>query len=380
MNKKLLTLSLLLLIFGGISAQDRNNPILTVAPFLVISPDAISGGMGDVGAATTPNVFSQYWNPAKYAFAESEAGVAASYTPWLRRLIGEIDLIALTGYYRFAENHSVSTSLRYFSLGNIQLFDHAGKEQGDVHPLELAFDAAYAMKLSETFSGSVALRFIYSDLNNRYTGSGGGDMFPGYAVAADIAAYYRQPIEMASGTSYFSLGTNISNIGSKMTYDKNVNSHFIPTNWRLGTSFSYAIDDYQMLSVSADVNKLLVPTPSEEKYNENQNYYNSTGPITGIFQSFGDAPGGFKEELQEITWAVGAEYAYNQQFFVRAGYFNESKFKGNRKYFTAGAGFKLNVIQIDAGYVVSVAQSNPLDGTLRLSLSFDLYGLQNLAR
>ena len=379
MNKKILTLSLLLMTLWSISAQD-NNPILTVAPFLIISPDAVSGGMGDVGAATTPNVFSQYWNPAKYVFAESEAGVAASYTPWLRRLIGEIDLAAITGYYRFAENHSVSASFRYFSLGEIALFNSDRYPQGTVHPLELALDAAYAMKLSETFSGSVALRLIYSDLNNRHTSAEGGDMSPGVAVAADIAAYYRKPIEMASGTSYFSLGTNISNIGSKMTYDRNVNSYFIPTNWRLGTSFSYAIDDYQSFSVSADINKLLVPTRDREKERDNPNYYNSIGPITGIFQSFNDAPGGFKEELQEITWAAGVEYAYNQQFFVRAGYFNESKFKGNRKYFTAGAGFKLNVIQIDAGYVVSVAQSNPLDGTLRLSLSFDLYGLQNLVR
>jgi len=380
MNKKLLTLSFLFLTYLGVSAQDKNNPILTVVPFLTIAPDAISGGMGDVGAATTPTIFSQYWNPAKYVFMESDGGAAASYTPWLRRLVGEIDLVALAGYYRFAENHSVSTSFRYFSLGEIQLLDIYGLYQGDAHPLELAWDVAYAMKLSETFSASVALRLIYSDLNNRRSGQGGGEMRPGASVAADVAVYYRQPIEMASGTSYFSLGTNISNIGSKMSYDRNTTSHFIPTNWRLGTSFSWAIDDYQMLSINADINKLLVPTPDKAKYDEDLFYYNKIGPISGIFQSFGDAPGGFKEEMQEIMWSAGAEYAYNQQFFVRAGYFNESKFKGNRKYFTAGAGFRLTVLQLDASYVIAVANQNPLDGTIRLTLSFDVYGLQNLVK
>jgi hypothetical protein len=376
MNRKLLTLTLLFLAFTGISAQEKYNPILTVVPFLTISPDAVAGGMGDVGAATTPNVNSQFWNPAKYAFMESEAGFSAAYTPWLRRLVGEIDLAALAGYWRFAENQSVSASFRYFSLGNMYLMDQLGYPMGSAHPLELALDAAYSLKLSETFSSAVALRLIYSDLNSRYSGPEGGDMTPGLSVAADVAAYYRLPIETAAGTNYFSLGTNISNIGSKMTYNRNTSSHFIPTNWRLGTSFDYAIDDYQSISINADINKLLVPT-----FGDSTQYYNNEiGPITGIFRSFGDAPGGFKEELQEIMWSAGLEYAYNKQFFVRAGYYNESKYKGNRKYFTAGAGFKLNVLQLDASYVISVAQSNPLDGTLRLTLSFDLYGLQNMVR
>jgi hypothetical protein len=252
--------------------------------------------------------------------------------------------------------------------------DIYGSYQADAHPLELALDAAYNLKFSETFSGAVALRLIYSDLNNNRNVGGGADMYPGLAVGADVAFYYRQPIEMASGTSYLSLGTNISNIGSKITYDQNVTNNFIPTNWRLGASFDYAIDDYQTISLSADANKLLVPTP-----NDSTNF-NKISPISGIFSSFGDAPGGAKEELQEIMWSVGAQYAYNKQFFVRAGYFNESRYKGNRKYFTAGAGFKLNVFQLDASYVISVAQTNPLDGTLRFTLSFDLYGLKNLVQ
>ncbi|MDR2840556.1 MAG: type IX secretion system outer membrane channel protein PorV, partial [Paludibacter sp.] len=301
-----------------------------------------------------------------------------SYTPWLRALVTDIDLAYIAGYYRFADNQSLSASLRYFSLGDITLMDQLGMPQGSAHPLEMAIDAAYALKLSENLSASVALRFIYSDLNNGYNSSAGEPMYPGYAVAADIAAYYRLPIEFSTGDGALSFGTNISNIGSKVSYDQNATNNFIPTNWRLGTYFLYPLDDYQTISFSADANKLLVPTPDPAKLEDNKNYYNTVGSIAGLFQSFGDAPGGFKEELQEIMWSAGAEYAYNQQFFVRLGYFNESKYKGNRKFFTFGAGFKLNVFQIDAGYVVSVVQSNPLDNTLRISLSFDVDGLKNL--
>lgn len=379
MKKNLLTLTVLLSFSLGVMSIEPN-PISTVVPSLSIAPDARAGGMGDIGAATSPDVNSQYWNPAKYVFMESQAGVSLSYTPWLRSLVPDIDLAYVSGYYKFSDRQALSASLRYFSLGDITLMDQLGYPQGTAHPLEMAVDAAYSQMLSETFSASVALRFIYSDLNNGYNGAGGSEMYPGMSVAADVAGYYRKPIDVSTGEGILSFGLNISNLGSKISYDKNVTNSFIPTNMRLGGSFDYPIDDFQRISFSADVNKLLVPTPDPEKLNDNPDYYNNVSMLSGLFQSFSDAPGGAKEELQEIMWSVGAEYAYNKQFFVRAGYFNENEYKGNRKYFTAGAGFKLNVFQLDAGYVISTSQSNPLDQTLRFSLSFDLFGLKNLVR
>ena len=371
MKKNLLTLTVFLSTALGAFAIEPN-PISTVVPSLTIAPDARAGGMGDIGAATAPDVNSQYWNPAKYVFMESEAGVSLSYTPWLRTLVPDIDLAYLSGYYKFSDRQAISTSFRYFSLGDIELMDQLGVPAGSSHPLELALDFAYSQMLSENFSASAALRFIYSDLNNGINQSGGSEMYPGASVAADVAAYYRKPIDLSTGEGILSFGLNISNLGSKMSYDKNVTNSFIPTNMRLGGSFDYPIDDYQRISVSADVNKLLVPTPDATTD------FNNVSMLSGVFMSFSDAPA--EEELREIMWSVGAEYAYNKQFFVRAGYFNENEYKGNRKYFTAGAGFKLNVFQLDAAYVVSVSQTNPLDGTLRFSLSFDLFGLQNLMR
>ena len=373
MKKKFLTLTVVLSLAMGVMAVEPN-PISTVVPSLSIAPDARAGGMGDIGAATSPDLNSQYWNPAKYVFMESEAGISLSYTPWLRSLVPDIDLAYLAGYYKFSDRQALSASFRYFSLGDIKLMDQLGFEQGSAHPLEMAVDVAYSQMLSEKFSASVAMRFIYSDLNNGFNGAGGSEMYPGVSVAADVAGYYRQPIALSTGDALLSFGLNISNLGSKMSYDKKVTSSFIPTNFRLGTSFDYPIDDFQSISFSADVNKLLVPTPNATTD------FNDVSMLSGVFKSFSDAPGGAKEELQEIMWSVGAEYAYNKQFFVRAGYFNENEYKGNRKYFTAGAGFKLNVFQLDAGYVISTSQSNPLDQTLRFTLSFDLFGLKNLVR
>ncbi|MGB4413638.1 MAG: type IX secretion system outer membrane channel protein PorV [Paludibacter sp.] len=371
MKKSLLTLTVLLSFSLGVMSIEPN-PISTVVPSLSIAPDARAGGMGDIGAATSPDVNSQYWNPAKYVFMESQAGVSLSYTPWLRSLVPDIDLAYVSGYYKFSDRQALSASLRYFSLGDITLMDQFGYPQGTAHPLEMAIDAAYSQMLSETFSASVALRFIYSDLNNGYNGSGGSEMYPGMSVAADVAGYYRKPIDVSTGEGILSFGLNISNLGAKISYDKNVTNSFIPTNMRLGGSFDYPIDDFQRISFSADVNKLLVPTPDATTD------FNEVSMLSGVFRSFSDAPA--EEELREIMWSVGAEYAYNKQFFVRAGYFNENEYKGNRKYFTAGAGFKLNVFQLDAGYVISTSQSNPLDQTLRFSLSFDLFGLRNLVR
>jgi len=377
MKKSFLIFSSFVLITFCVYAQtDTNNPVITAVPSLTIAPDARAGGMGDVGAATTPDVNSQYWNPAKYSFMESEVGVSLSYTPWLSKLVSDINLVYAAGYWKFDELQSVSASLRYFSLGDISFMDFQGYPQGSVHPNEYAFDIAYSRLLSTKFSASVALRYIRSDLNNGVNLSGGTEMYPGNAFAADVAGYYRTPITMATGDANLALGFNISNIGSKISYDENETSNFIPTNLRIGGSFDYPMDAYNRFSFSADVNKLLVPTQNDMTIEE----YSDISSISGIFKSFNDAPGGFNEELKEVMWSVGAEYAYNNQFFVRAGYFNESQEKGNRKYFTAGAGFKLNVFELDAGYVIATSQSNPLDQTLRFSLSFDLNGLRNLAR
>ena len=375
MKNNLLALCLFLLLSISAFAQIENNPIITAVPSLSIAPDARAGGMGDVGAATTPDVNSQYWNPAKYVFMESDAGVSLSYTPWLRKLVADIDLAYLAGYWKLDQRQAVSASLRYFSLGDISLFDEYGVIAGAAHPNELAVDGAYSRLFSEKFSGAVALRFIYSDLGN---GIGQDGIYPGWTVAADVSAYYKTPISLQNTDGNLALGLNISNIGGKISYDDFLNSNFIPTNLRLGGSFDYPIDTYNKISLSADVNKLLVPTPTQNNMTPVE--YSNLSPISGIFRSFSDAPGGFKEEMREIMWSVGAEYAYNNQFFVRGGYYNESQYKGNRKYFTAGAGFKLNVFRLDVGYVIATSQSNPLDQTLRFSLSFDLYGLKNLVK
>ena len=368
-------LILCIFIFLSVSTfAEVNNPIVTAVPSLSIAPDARAGGMGDVGVATTPDVNSQFWNPAKYVFMESDAGISMSYTPWLRKLVSDIDLAYVAGYWKPDKESAVSASFRYFSLGDITLMDQLGYPQGSAHPNELAFDLAYSRLLSEHFSASVALRYIHSDLNNGVNLAGQTEMYPGSAVAGDIAGYYKTPVALEGVDGTLNVGLNISNIGSKISYDKNATSSFIPTNMRLGTSFDYPLDNYNKFSVSLDFNKLLVPTQNSMTAKE----YSDLSPLSGIFKSFSDAPGGLKEELQEVMWSLGAEYAYNNQFFVRGGYFNESQYKGNRKYFTAGAGFKLNVFQLDAAYVISTSSSNPLDQTLRFSLSFDLYGLKNL--
>jgi hypothetical protein len=381
MKNNLLALCVLFSVSVSISTFAQvNNPIVTAVPSLSIAPDARAGGMGDIGVATSPDVNSQYWNPAKYVFMESDAGLSVSYTPWLRKLVTDIDLAYLAGYWKFDQRQALSASLRYFSLGDITLMDQLGYPQGSAHPNEVAVDLAYSRLLSDKLSAAIALRFIYSDLNNGINLSGGSEMYPGSSVAADIAAYYKTPITLQSVDGTLAFGINISNIGSKISYDQNETSNFIPTNLRIGGSFDYPLDNFNKISINADINKLLVPTPKLNPTSADITAYNKMSPIAGIFSSFTDAPGGFKEEMEEIMWSLGAEYAYNNQFFVRGGYFNENQFKGNRKYFTAGAGFKLNVFQLDAAYVISTSQSNPLDQTLRFSLTFDLFGLKNLVK
>jgi hypothetical protein len=274
----------------------------------------------------------------------------------------------------------MSASLRYFSLGDV-LVTNDGKNGYNINPYELAVDLGYSIKLSETFSGGVVLRYIYSDL----AWSESDEISPGWAIAADVAGYYNKYVMLGSAESLFSFGFNISNIGSKISYDNGANSVFLPTNMRLGVSLLYPVSTYNTFAFSLDLNKLLVPTPpdyssmsTDEEKDQARLDYQSIGPIAGIFKSFSDAPGGFKEELEEIMWSVGAEYAYNDQFFLRGGYYHESENKGNRKYFSLGAGFKMNVFQLDAAYLISTAQSNPLDQTLRFSLSFNMDGLKDL--
>lgn len=365
--------------------QDMFNPEKNSVTSQSIAPDARAGGMGDTGAATDPDVASQYWNPAKYPFTISRAGVALNYTPWLRQLVSDIDLAYLVGYYRIGDYSAVSGSLRYFSLGEVF---YGGSETGDsqmtLNPYEMSVDVAYSIMLSETFSIAAGVRWIYSDLTYNYSDTSS----PGSAFAVDLSAYYQNYVNIGQRECQLGLGLNLSNIGSKINFGGTDRSEFLPANLRLGASLMIPVDEYNRFSISADANKPLVPTyPSkvDKDGNEVENYeelldkeYYDVSPISGIFKSFHDAPGGFKEELEEIRWSVGAEYVYNDKFSLRAGYHHESENKGNRKYFTVGAGFKMNVFSLDAGYVIATAKSNPLDQTLRFTLSFDMDGLKDL--
>ncbi len=377
------TLALLPLSSWAQDKKDMFNPVNSAVTSQTIAPDARAAGMGDVGVATDPDVNSQYWNPAKYPFAISKAGVALNYTPWLRQLVNDMDLAYLSGYYRIGDYSAVSASLRYFSLGEVSTssgVDNTGDMT--INPYEMSLDVAYSLMLSEHFSIAAAVRFIYSDLTYDYT----EDTTPGSAFAADLACYYQNYFNMGSRECQLGLGMNISNIGSKITFGGDDNSEFIPTNLRLGASVMIPIDEYNRFTIAADATKLLVPTYPQQRDGESnedfeqrkQKEYYDCSSISGIFKSFHDAPGGFKEEMQEVNWSLGAEYVYHDQFSIRAGYHNESENKGNRKYFTVGAGFKMNVFSLDAGYVIATAKSNPLDQTLRFSLSFDMDGIKDL--
>lgn len=369
-------------------AQDKKNmfnPVNTSVTSQTIAPDARAAGMGDAGVATDPDVVSQYWNPAKYPFTISRAGVALNYTPWLRQLVSDMDLAYLAGYYRIGDYSAVSASLRYFSLGEVYTGGSVSEDAGmTINPYEMSLDVAYSIMLSEKFSIAAAVRWIYSDLTYDYT----EDTSPGSAFAADIAAYYQDYFTIGSRECQIGLGLNISNIGSKITFGGDDNSEFIPTNMRLGAALMVPVDEYNRFTITADAIKLLVPTypkqndgESTEDYQERvQRDYYDVSSIGGIFKSFGDAPGGFKEELQEIYWSVGGEYVYHDQFALRAGYHHEAENKGNRKYFTVGAGFKMSVFSLDAAYLIATAKSNPLDQTLRFTLSFDMDGIKDLFR
>ena len=374
-------------------AQKKNTfaPVNTAVPSLSIAPDARGGGMGDNGASTTPDINSQYWNPAKYAFMYSKAGVSLSYTPWLRKLVNDVALANLSGYYKIGDSdlQAVGASLRYFSLGDVPYNPITGESTGNysVSPYEMAFDVSYSRKLSESFSMAVAMRYIRSDMG---TDPADESRVPGNAFAADIAGYLEKYVILGNSECLWSFGFNVSNIGTKISYDGGEHNEFIPTTLRLGTGLLYPIDDYNRIGLYLDLSKYLVPSlpylqegyTDEEKaeYDKKKEDYNNVSGISGIFKSFGDSPDGFKGELQEVMVSIGAEYSYNEQFFLRGGYFYDNANKGNRQYFSVGAGFRMSVFQLDAAYLVSTVQSNPLDQTLRFTLSFDMDGIKNLFR
>ena len=382
MKKLLLAVGCWLLAASHISADEKNtmfNPVEHAVISETIAPDARGAGMGDIGVATDPDVNSQHWNPAKYPFCISRAGVALNYTPWLRQLVNDIDLAYVAGYYRIGDYSAISGSLRYFSLGEV--FTDDGSDM-TVRPYEMSLDAAYSLMLSENFSIAAAIRWIYSDLRYDYS----EDSKPASAFAADLSMYYNNYVMLGSRECQLGLGANIRNIGSKISYYGDEESQFLPANLRLGASLMIPVDEYNRFSISADANKLLVPTvPKQMEGESNSDYqdrvrreYSDVGSIKGMFKSFSDAPDGFKEELDEIQWSLGAEYVYNDKFSLRAGYHHQAESKGNLKYFTVGGGFRMNVFSLDVGYVISTAKSNPLDQTLRFTLAFDMDGIKDL--
>lgn len=355
------------------------NTIQSVVPFLTIAPDSRSGGMGDVGAATTPDVYSMHWNPAKYAFIEESAGLAISYSPWLRKLVPDISLAYLSGYTRIDRLQVLSYSLLYFSLGDITFTDEWATPVRDFTPNEFSIDLGYSRKFSDYLSGGMAFRFIYSNLTGGYSNTR-----PGTSFAGDVSLYYRRNTEISGKDAHWALGTNISNIGTKMSYTEDQEADFIPINLRIGGALTLNMDAYNSLTLAADINKLLVPTPPI--YGDNDSILYGKNPNVsvpvGMIQSFYDAPGRyaedgttlvspFQEELRELMFSVGMEYWYTHQFALRTGYFHEHETKGNRKFFSMGMGLQLNVFSLDFSYLIPVKQNHPLAGTLRFSLGFN---------
>ncbi len=352
------------------------NPITTAVPFLTITPDSRHGAMGDVGVATSPDASAQYWNPSKLAFVKDTFGIALSYTPWLRQLVSDINLAYLAAYYRLDHLQTIGASLRYFSMGSIQLTDQNGTNLASVSPNEFSLDFSYSRKLSEHFSGSVALRYIRSDLSG---GIGLNTYVPGHAFATDVSFFYNKNFGSSENDQSIAFGLNLSNIGGKISYDDGQNKEFLPANLRLGTTYSKELDNFNSFALSLDINKLMVPTPQLTTGTTNTSgavvlpdNNNNMSVVSSIFSSFTDAPGGMKEELQEVNYSLGAEYRYNHQFAIRGGYFHESQYKGNRQFFSTGLGLKMNVCTIDFSYLIPIHQNNPLANTIRFTLLFDL--------
>jgi hypothetical protein len=359
------------------------NAIQTVVPFLTIAPDSRAGAMGDAGVATTPDIYSMHWNPAKFAFIDGKGGVGISYSPWLRNLVPDINIAYLSGYYRLDKKQVIESSLIYSSLGDVPFTDDFGNPERTFKPNEWSYDIGYSRLFTENLSGGIAFRMIYSNLTGGFY-SGGVATKAGISVAADISTYYQKKISVFDKESLLSFGGNISNIGSKMSYSDAQTSDFIPINMRIGTALSIDLDQYNKITATIDLNKLLVPTPPYYSITNSDSIIAGKDPNVAvpvaIFQSFIDAPGGLKEELHEITYSYGLEYWYNDQFAIRAGYFHENETKGNRKYFTAGAGFRLNGFTVDFSYLMPLVQNHPLARTLRFSLSFDVNALRNASK
>ncbi len=386
LTKSILAIALMATTLTALAQDDIKNtefnPVTTGVTSLSITPDARGASMGDLGAATEADVNSQFWNPSKYAFAYSTAGVSLSYTPWLRKLVNDIYLANLSGYYKIGsgDNQAVSASLRYFSLGEVSLGGSPDEPSlATINPFEMAVDVGYSRKLSEKFAMGVVLRYIYSDLGYG-SQMNTGENTSASAFSADLSGYYTTFPIIGRNECQWSLGFNISNIGSKVSYNKGNDPAYLPANLKLGTAFTFPLADYNNLTIGVDANKILVPAkPRPEDYaGDNLAYddavqaWKNKSSISGIFDSFKD------NFAKRITYSVGAEYAYNQQFFLRGGYYYESKYAGNRQYFGLGAGFSLNVIKIDASYMIATAQNSPLDQTLRFTLSFDMDGIKNL--
>ncbi len=352
------------------------NTITTAVPFLLIAPDARSGGMGDAGVTSTPDASSMHFNPAKYAFIEKDMGFAISYSPWLRALVSDINLAYLAGYKRIDDKQTIGASLLYFSLGDITFTDIVGEVIGNYKPNEFSIDATYARKLGPTWSGAVSARYIYSNLTQGIPVAG-ASTHAGHSIATDVAFYYTKEINLKNlDKSWINLGFNISNIGAKISYsESNTEKDFIPTNLRFGPSLTMDFNEYNRFSFMVDVNKLLVPTPPVYDSIDGTTIIAGMDPdvgvVTGIVHSFYDAPGGFQEEMREFSFCIGTEYWYDQQFAIRGGFFYEDKTKGNRKFFTLGAGLRYNVFGLDFSYLIPTDQKNPLENTLRFTLSFD---------
>ncbi|MBT4738327.1 MAG: type IX secretion system outer membrane channel protein PorV [Flavobacteriales bacterium] len=364
------------------------NTITTAVPFLLISPDSRSGAMGDVGVATTPDASSMHWNPAKLSFTRDDIGISVSIVPWLRELVPDINLQYIGGYYKLNENEAIGYELRYFSLGDITFTDISGNVIGQYKPNEMAIGSAYSRKLSRNFSLAISGRYIYSNLTGGQS-AGGTETVAGQSIATDVSTFYTKPISIANKKSDLSFGMNISNIGNKISYTETITRDFIPINLRLGTDLTTKMDDYNKISLSFDLNKLLVPSPP--LYNNDGEMIAGKDPnvavVEGMFQSFGDAPGEidengnpvsgsvFREEMREINISAGLEYWYANQFALRAGYFHEHDTKGGRKYLTFGSGVKYNVFALDFSYLISTSNiggTNPLANTMRFTLVFDL--------
>lgn len=373
-------------------AQGKNdfNPVQTGVNSLGITPDARGAAMGDLGAATDPDINSQFWNPSKYVFSYNKGGVGVSYTPWLRKIVDDIYLAYLSGYWKFGQedNQAISASLRYFSLGEVSINTPGQTEGQSLSPYEMSVDVGYSRKLSESYSMGIVFRYIYSDLG--FSTSYVGDQSTGAsAFAADISGYYTSYPIIGRNECQWSWGWNISNIGTKVSYNHGENPAFLPTNLRVGTNFTFPLAEYHNLSLGLDLNKLLVPTmprrgdyedgsEGEIEYVKAYEDWENMSPIAGIFKSFGDAPGGFSEVLKEIAVSVGAEYSYNQQFFLRTGYYYQNPKKGNLQYFGIGAGFALSMLRLDASYMLATAQTSPLDQTLRFTLTIDMDGIKEI--